>query len=243
MFRLQNNVPQVYVEQSRDFQLFCRVLDILQNGTKFDIDSIINVLDPFLANDRMLELLCTKVGFFPKHHYDAEILRHIIAVFPYAIKHKGSEAGIRAAVNSIIKAESVTSADSPNDVLIYIYREDDGGIVVNISAPYDIKNRNALNDVLSYILPAGCSVNYDVYLATSRVSMPVNTTDVTRRIFSSTDTQNQQIVNVSAVKNYWTDYVNSDEDVQQYQSSQVATVVVSKDIYDNSDEGEENPPL
>lgn len=73
--------------------------------------------------------------------------------------------------------------------------------------------------------------------------MPVNTTDVTRRIFSSTDTQNQQIVNVSAVKNYWTDYVNSDEDVQQYQSSQVATVVVSKDIYDNSDEGEENPPL
>ena len=105
MFRLQDNTPSVYVNQSRDFQLFCRLYDCINNGVKFDIDTMLNILDPMKINDRMLNLLCTKVGFFPKAQYNSNVLRHIIASFPYAIKHKGTLLGIEIAVGTILKAE------------------------------------------------------------------------------------------------------------------------------------------
>lgn len=43
--RLQNNVPEVYVKESRDFQLLCRLYDCILNGVKFDIDSMLNITD------------------------------------------------------------------------------------------------------------------------------------------------------------------------------------------------------
>ena len=64
MFRLQNNTPSYYVNNSRDFQLFCRLYDYINNGVKFDIDSIININDPLKINDRLLNLYGSKVGFF-----------------------------------------------------------------------------------------------------------------------------------------------------------------------------------
>ena len=42
MLRLENNTPSIYCQKSRDFQLFCRLYDVVNNGVKFDIDSIIN---------------------------------------------------------------------------------------------------------------------------------------------------------------------------------------------------------
>ena len=50
--------------------------------------------------------MCTKIGFFPKVEIDAQVLKYIIASFPYIIKYKGSELGIKYAVNAILKAEN-----------------------------------------------------------------------------------------------------------------------------------------
>ena len=91
MFRLQNNTPTIYVENSRDFQLLCRLFDYMINGIKYDINSILNILNPMKINDRMLNLLCTKLGFFPKNQYDSRTLRYILSTFPYIIKNKGTK--------------------------------------------------------------------------------------------------------------------------------------------------------
>ena len=124
MFRLQDNVPSVYIDQSRDFQLFCRVYDCINNAVKYDIDTIINILDPMTANDRILELLCTYVGFFPKMHYDSYLLRYIIASFSHAIKYKGTKHGINIAVSTILKAERNIDAYKDIDVVINIDKLD-----------------------------------------------------------------------------------------------------------------------
>lgn len=161
MFRLQDNTPSVYTNQSRDFQLFCRLYDCINNGVKYDIDSIINILDPMSVNDRILNLLCTRVGFFPRSHYDSNLLRHIIDSFPFAIKHKGTKIGIEIAVSTILKAEKD----------IYTLRNDFGITVqidnsnhsIAIYATSAIENLHALDDFLSYILPVGYTYTFGKY--------------------------------------------------------------------------------
>lgn len=234
MFRLQDKVPQVYVEKSRDFQYFCRLVDILQNGVKFDIDTMVDLLEPFSSNDRMLELLCTKVGFFPKYHYNSEILRHIISVFPYAIRNKGTVDGIVAVVNSIIKAENVTNINAPQKSYVDVYIDETGGVVVSIYASYTIENRNALNDVLSYIIPAGCSVRYGVYsIEVAGEFTKLGSDHAFTRIFGSKDTKKyQRVKNVSIVKSYNSTYDGAHPDVRRYQGALISSQVISKAIYD-----------
>lgn len=161
MFRLQNNTPSVYVNQSRDFQLFCRLYDCINNGVRFDIRTMVNILDPFKANDRVLTLLCTKVGFFPKAQYDSNILRHIIASFPYAIRHKGTKLGIEIAVGTILKAEKDWSSSSLTfkdlETLIEI---DNDTHNISIYTTFAISNIQPLEDFLSYIIPVGYTYSF-----------------------------------------------------------------------------------
>ena len=42
------------MNESRDFQILARLSDVLFSGIKYDIDSMINILDATLAKDRML---------------------------------------------------------------------------------------------------------------------------------------------------------------------------------------------
>lgn len=160
MFRIQDNVPEVYINESRDFQLISRLYDVLFSGTKYDIDSMVNVLDATLIKDSMIQLLCTKVGFFPRFDIDSNVLKYIIASFPYILKYKGSQRGIEFAVNAILKAENnpdaigqpyitivkkkTTGSSNQSDYTVYIY------------TTIQLYNRLALEEVLRYVLPIGC---------------------------------------------------------------------------------------
>lgn len=154
MFRLQNNTPGIYVENSRDFQLLCRLFDYMINGIKYDIDSILNILNPMKINDRMLNLLCTKLGFFPKNQYDSRTLRYILSTFPLIVKNKSSKKGIELAVNTILKLEN--NDETPS---IEINNEEH---VINIYTTInDIENKKALSDILDYVLPIGYTLNIE----------------------------------------------------------------------------------
>lgn len=154
MFRLQDNVPEVYVKQSRDFQLFCRIYDVVNNAIRFNAKSAENLLDPLKVSDRMLPLLATRVGFFPKHEYNTYALREVISAFPYIIKYKGSKLGIEMALNVILKIEN-----NYQESLVQI---DTGNSRVNILTSTKLKGEDLLRDVLSYILPIG----YEIVVST-----------------------------------------------------------------------------
>lgn len=157
MFRMQNNVPSVYVDESRDFQLFCRLFDYTFNGIKYDINSIININNPTKVNDRLLELYKTKLGFFTKEQFDNNTLRAILQTFPYILKYKGTKRGIELAVTAILKLEENT--DIP--VIDIMNIDPNGNPVYNITiyTSSTIKNKLALREVLKYIIPVGYTLS------------------------------------------------------------------------------------
>ena len=150
MFRVQRNVPEVYVNESRDFQLLSRLYDCWQGSVNYNVLSMVNSLEPTTALDRVLELLATRVGFFPRVHLDANILRYIIASFPYILKNKGTSIGIREAVYAIMKAE--VDPKATEEVVIRIDNDDRN---VTIATQNDIYNKIALREVMRYVLPFG----------------------------------------------------------------------------------------
>jgi len=82
VIRNKNNVPEIYVSESRDFQLFTRVLDFVHNSIKFDTDSILNVISTDDIQEGYLERLKSKLGFFTKNYYPDEELRLALCAFP-----------------------------------------------------------------------------------------------------------------------------------------------------------------
>lgn len=160
MFRLENNVPEVYVKESRDFQLFLRLYDYVNNGVRFSIKSIDNLLDPLKCNDRVLPLLCTRVGFFPKSEYNTYALREIICAFPLILKYKGSKKSIEIALNTILKAEN-----NYGDSIIEI---DPNRSEIAIYTKKSIVNKLLLEDVLSYTIPTGFTLSIGKYNVADR---------------------------------------------------------------------------
>lgn len=157
MFRLQNNVPPIYVEQSRDFQLLCRLMDCSQGAVKYDTDTIINILDASTIRDSLLQLLCTKVGFFPKIDIDANILKYIVAAFPYLLKYKGTKLGIEYAVRAILKSEFGDITKFKPEITIYNSKDEINKYTIYISSNLSDYSRQALEEVLNYVKPIGYS--------------------------------------------------------------------------------------
>ena len=146
MFRLQDNVPQNYVSQSRDFQLFCRLYDYIGNGVKFDIDSMLSILDPMKVKNNMLKLLAIRVGFFPTRELDDTIMRYIISTFPIVTKLKGTKRGICACIDTVLRARNINATYSVD------IDNEDYTIDIAIKSEFD---RIALEEYLRYIIPPG----------------------------------------------------------------------------------------
>ena len=151
LIRTKNNVPQPYVSESRDFQIFTRVLDFSQNSVKFDIDSMINILDTDLISGNYLDRLKSKLGFFTNSTYDDRTMRIVLSAFPYIMRYKGSEEGIRRCVNTYLNVMGVDGGsriDIYNNIATYKYT-----VRVGISGvPHSTQ---ILKDMLSYVLPSG----------------------------------------------------------------------------------------
>ena len=75
-FRTQDHVPDVYSRKSRDFQLFCSIFDCLNDGIKYDIDSMLDIVDTNQCNERLIPYLQTKLGFWSKEKISADRVRH-----------------------------------------------------------------------------------------------------------------------------------------------------------------------
>lgn len=110
IFRLQNNVPDVYVNKSRDFQIFCRLVDLYFATTKNGADGVLKTLSATTCPDNLLQLLQSKVGYVS---YDitvyTEQLRKILDVFPYLIKQKGTYAGIYKTVGLFLRINNINT--------------------------------------------------------------------------------------------------------------------------------------
>ena len=159
IIRIKNNVPQNYVSESRDFQIFTRVLDFVQNGIKFNIDSITDIIDTEEIHGEYLERLKSKLGFFSNSRYDDATLRKILSAFPYIIRHKGSEEGIHMCVNTFMNIIGVRESHT-----VEVYNNDeenDHTILIGLES--NITDINVLKDLLSFVVPTGYFVKFYFY--------------------------------------------------------------------------------
>lgn len=183
IFRLQNNVPEVYVEESRDFQLFCRLYDSVVGGEHYLINSLKYASSTAECNERLLELLQTKLGFFTKTQLTAQELRLILQAYPYIIQHKGS----RTAIDYVIALFRRLTYTGASSILRYEFTDD---CKLLITFDRAIPTDTFLHELLRYVLPSGYIIEYDVMIdqELSSIIYPVDT--VTIQISSTGSTYN-----------------------------------------------------
>lgn len=161
-FRLRDNVPDYYIENSRDFQLLCNLYDSVQLMTRYYIQSMSLITDTKNCPNRLLDLLGLKVGFQPKLHYPDEIQRVLTQAFPYIIRYKGSVQGVKFALNTYQRAVNLTSDYNFNsNIGDFAKFSIESNQSLTIESTKVLPYMNILNDLLRYILP-GIKLDYKI---------------------------------------------------------------------------------
>lgn len=161
IIRMTNMVPEVYVNQSRDFQLLCRLIDTAFNAAYTNIEKLRFSNDYENCSSSWLKQLASKIGFEYTSYITDDELRKILSCFKYLVSYKGSLRGIQGAIQLFMNIKhiyfrydiNVTSRtqgeiNAPNDtieIIIYNMRVD---------------NLDILSDILKYILPCGYNFSY-----------------------------------------------------------------------------------
>ena len=162
MIRTQDLTPSIYYKESRDFQLFGRLYDIVFNYVKTNVDLMENFPINAHTDSKLIELLARTLGFNNKLNYRNDDLNAICNVFISLMRDKGSLRSIKSLVRTILNVSDINKNHlvSRNTASKYP--------LIEIHVPDVVSNSEIklLEDVLEYILPIG--VCYDI--KTTKVS-------------------------------------------------------------------------
>lgn len=178
MFRLEENVPEIYVNKSRDFQLLCRLKDLSFNAVKYSIDSIRHTSNTREMNSSLLPLLKSKVGFFADETLTEDQLRYLLIGFPSLIRNKGSQKAIFDAVHLWFRVYQLKG--KVNNVIIINRSETDQEYTIKIFLATTPRDTSLLDAIFKYILPTGYIVRYEfstLTLGTSTYQFNIATND------------------------------------------------------------------
>lgn len=188
MFRVQDNVPEFYVNQSRDFQLFCRLYDLVLTGVRYSIDSMEYLTHNKQSNIEVSELLQTKLGMFKSVDISDKEMKYLLDAFPYIIRNKGNT----LAIESVIRVfQRITAVPAANFSINYTKFNEDYTITIDVSN--SVKYISLIRDMLEYVVPTG-------YLVTvNNVDISPNITNVEHK--SIVEIYVQDNTNTSTVSN------------------------------------------
>lgn len=146
MIKLQDLTPEVYYNQSRDFQFIGRLYDIILNYIKTNTINLYNLPVGKNMDEQLLNLLALSLGFKTTKYYNSKQLLAICSVLPTILKQKGSIQALVTAVNALLSAEGIKQ---PLDYTLIPKQE----IILYIAQ--ELEDLNLLTDLLDYLLPAG----------------------------------------------------------------------------------------
>ena len=177
VIRLQNETPEVYSMQSRDFQLLCRLYDCVINSIKFDVDGIKKITDTSKIRSNLLPLLQTKLGFFSNAKANDTYIRLILSTFPILIKKKGSLQSIHEALNVYLRILGlripITLMKTEGETQLYNIRIPEHTIVIGLNTAFE-NTSQIFKDLLSYVIPAGFGQYIYFYSSVEEVSHLIN---------------------------------------------------------------------
>lgn len=196
MFRLQQNVPDVYPQQSRDFQIFCRAYDSLFNGVKYGVDSLSHTTNTMECNNSLLGLLANKLGLFTTLNVPDNDLRYILCAFPYLIRYKGSYQAIEYAVRVFQRMAMISN-------LGYTIYMDTANRQIIITFSDNISDDTLLYELMSYILPTGYTCVYTVFSGEDNITRIVTSHEVTYKTFDPLEMAKIYYQNVPSDTSYY----------------------------------------
>jgi len=156
LFRLQNNVPEVYVNESRDFQLFCRLYDSAFNSTKYSIDSLQRATSTKECDATLLDLLKTKLGLFSTVEVPDDSLRYILTAFPVIMRYKGSKIAIDYILTLYSRLSHSENAFATYDEAELI----NSRLILTFASAFKVDE--LLFELLQYVLPTGFLIEYKI---------------------------------------------------------------------------------
>jgi hypothetical protein len=153
MIKLQNYTPEIYYKESRDFQFIGRLFDLVLNAAKTEADLLYNIPLSTNSDEKLLELLAMTLGFKPKHQYNAKQLKAVCSVLSEILRNKGSIKALKIACEALFNSMDI------NQALDYNFTDGKDKTVLNLYMPPEFEDITILNDLLTYVLPAGMSCN------------------------------------------------------------------------------------
>lgn len=150
--QLEHNVPEIYAEKSRDFQLLCRIISIVLNAAAERSSGIIDNIDVDTVEESLLYPLVRKLGFTSGSYFPPKVLKNIAENFPHIIRNKGTLRAIREAVYSVISAEQ----DVRYLELSYNSQQHELSILTSASDRY----LDYVTALLEFVMPTGIVWNY-----------------------------------------------------------------------------------
>lgn len=155
IFRLDDNVPRIYVNESRDFQMLCRLFTYALNSPKYEAETLHYLNSGMLTNDRLLTNLCEKTGFMDGESIKGEYLRFITENFGRLVRDKGAETGICNAVYLYLLMYNLATA-------CYV-QIDRRTYTIHIGIKSAVKDIQVLYTILKYIVPTGWLIDIFFY--------------------------------------------------------------------------------
>lgn len=148
MIKVRNLVPEVYYNESRDFQTIGRVYEAVFNYLKTNADIMASLPASAGSDWHMLKLMAATLGFQGRREYDNNELRALCMSLIPILRLKGSKSSIALAVNTMLNAHGIDEVPTvladpkdPFNYLIYISER--------------LTDTSLLEDLMDYILPAG----------------------------------------------------------------------------------------
>ena len=153
MINVQRCVPEIYYNESRDFQVLARAFEVLFNYLKTNVDVIEGFPLSKNFDNSLLTLLAYTVGFISKHNYNANDLFKVCANFAKLLQYKGSITSIELAINTLLNAQQIKKRAQ-------LERDESDRYHFIINLPYEITDLVLLEDIFDYILPAGFTYSF-----------------------------------------------------------------------------------
>lgn len=167
MIRTQELVPDYYIENSRDFQVLCRLSDFNYNSTKFNIDTMTSILDTMKVKDNILPLIGNKFGIYDK---EACSNRELLKALPEALYYKGSLKAITILVNAFLDSLHVfdyvvayhtTNEESAKEVSTLLAQTiKTYTLVIVLSTKPSFTLIRILQEYLKMVVPCGMTIKY-----------------------------------------------------------------------------------
>lgn len=178
MINLKNQIPSVYYDASRDFQILGHLFEVVLNYSKTNADMLYLLPNGIKADTRATELLAFTLGFKLRRNYDKEQLAALVSIFPHLLKIKGTLQAVNLAGNALVKASGIPGT----------FESKIEDHILTIKIPQELTDITLLLDLLPYIIPFGIRVSIvRTTVLREKLSTSLGTTSVVRKLPVVTD--------------------------------------------------------